>query len=212
MEIGLDKLPVFLFFAVPGVIALYVRAQFTTGRLPAIGEGIVAYVILSLVYHAAAYPFVPGLYAGDWSSSWNFAGWFLLIFLLPALVGLLLGLNIRKDWTRTLLTKWGISTIHPIESAWDWHFSRCEPCWVTIVLKNGTVWRGYLGVGSFMSSRSEERDILVEQVYAMDDDEVWKPRSSSVWIAHGEIQSIELWPRDTRKDDDVGQEGNTRDA
>jgi hypothetical protein len=63
------------------------------------------------------------------------------------------------------------------------------------VLKDGTKWIGYLGPNSFTSTDAEERDIYIEHVYNLGDDDVWTPRGSSVLIAHGEIQSLEFWPK-----------------
>ena len=186
----------FLMFAVPGIIALYFRGQFLTGRLPPLGEGAIAYVILSLVYQALCYPLSKNLFDSAWASGWRWLGWFVFIFVVPAIIGLLLGLNIRKGWLKGLVNKCGFSTIHPVNCAWDWHFGQCEECWVIAVLKDGTEWHGYMGGGSFMSSDSSERDLFIEKVYQCDSEgKPWTPRSSSVWIAHGEIQSLEFLPR-----------------
>lgn len=191
-----QTLSYFLIFAVPGVVALYVRAQFLTGRMPPVGEGLLAYVTLSLVYHALAYPIAYPLYRADISSIWNKVGWFALLFAVPGLLGLVLGLNIRKGWTKRLLNRWKIHTVHPINCAWDWHFGQCEEGWVLAVLKDGTKWAGYMGVSSFMSSDASERDIFIERVYELGGEgKPWIPRVSSVWIAHGELQSLEFWPR-----------------
>lgn len=186
----------FLMFAVPGIIALYFRGQFLTGRLPPLGEGAIAYVILSLVYQALCYPLSKTLFDSAWASGWRWLGWFVFIFVVPAIIGLLLGLNIRKGWLKGLVNKCGFSTIHPVNCAWDWRFGQCEECWVIAVLKDGTKWHGYMGADSFMSSDSSERDLFIEKVYQCDSEgKPWTPRSSSVWIAHGEIQSLEFLPR-----------------
>lgn len=191
--LDVTKLQLFLVFAVPGIVALYVRAQFLTGRMPPVAEGVIAYIILSLIYHALAYPIAAPLYSRP-SSGWMMAGWFLLLFVGPATLGFLLGLNVRKGWTKKLLSKVHLNTIHPVNSAWDWRFGECEECWVLVVLKNGTRWAGYLGQKSFMSSDPVERDIYIQQVYEIGEENKWTPRTSGVWIAHGEIQTLEFWP------------------
>ncbi|AHE55039.1 DUF6338 family protein [Sphingomonas sanxanigenens] len=186
----------FVLFAVPGIVALYVRAQFLTGRMPPLGEGIVGYVILSLIYHAAIFPFASSFYATPSVRGWYAAGWFSLLFLGPAILGFALGLNIRKGWSKKLLSYLKINTIHPVNSAWDWRFGDCKECWVMAVLKDGTKWYGYLGTDSFMSSDVAERDIFIQHVYDYEgNDKPWTPKNTSVWIAHGEIQSLEFWPR-----------------
>ncbi len=189
----IENLQVFLFFVAPGIIALFVRAQFMSGKMPPITEGVIAYVMVAVAYHALVYPISRYLIAST-DVGWSTLGWFVLILVGPALLGLLLGLNIRQGWMRRLLAHVGVSTVHPVDCAWDWRFAGCQPSWVMVVLKDETKWAGLLGPGSFMSSRSEERDIFIEQVYDVSETLVWTPKGSGVWIAHGEIQSIEFWP------------------
>jgi hypothetical protein len=55
-----------------------------------------------------------------------------------------------------------------------------------------------LGSKSFISSSPQERDILIEQVYTIDDNDKWIERDSSVLITHGEIQSVEFWRKENQ--------------
>ncbi len=190
-----EKLQIFLLVAVPGIVALYVRAQFISGRLPPISEGFVGYLILSLVYLALIYPLLLLMPSSSTTHWWLIPAWFLLLFVVPALVGLLLGLNIRRGWTKKLLERTGINTVHPVDSAWDWRFGGCSECWVLASLKDDTKWAGRLGPGSFASTDPSERDLYIEQVYEIGDNNQWIERSSGVWIAHGEIRTIEFWPK-----------------
>lgn len=190
-----ETLVLFLVFAVPGIVAMYVRAQFLTGRLPPVGEAMIAYVTLSLIYHALAYPVAHPLYRAPLTSGSAAALWFVLLFLGPALFGLLLGLNVRMGWTNALLSRTGLQTVHPVDCAWDWHFGKCEEGWILATLKDGTKWAGHMGPNSFMSSNPAERDIFIEKVYEIvEEGTPWVPRVSSVWIAQGELQSLEFWP------------------
>ncbi|OYU34367.1 DUF6338 family protein [Novosphingobium sp. PASSN1] len=190
--LDLEKLRVFLVFAVPGIVILYMRAQFLTGRIPALAEGIVAYITVSLVYYALALPLMSHVQAAS-----GFAQsllWIFVVIVGPALVGAALGLNVRKGWLQWLLAKFGISTVHPVNSAWDWRFAGTKSSWVLAILKDGSRWAGYLGGGSFLSSDPAERDLFIQRVYELDESNNWLARESGVWIAHGEIQSLELWP------------------
>lgn len=199
-----ESLILFLMFTVPGLVALYVRAQFLTGRLPPIAEGLAGYVTLSLVYHALAYPIAAPLYARPLVSGWWSLAWFGLLFVGPVLLGLLLGLGIRKGWTQALLRRVGLHTVHPADSAWDWLCSSAQACWVLAVLKDGTKWAGYFGPGSFISTDPAERDIFIEKVYEIRKvGQPWIPRASSVWIAHGELQSLEFWPLQLEGEENV---------
>lgn len=212
--LDLEKAQLFLILAVPGIVILYMRSQFLTGRMLSLTEGFIAYVTVSLVYYALALP------AFDWLQERTgiaaTALWFLIVLVGPAIVGALLGLNVRKGWWQKILRRTGISTVHPISAAWDWWFSGVEACWVMASLKDGTRWAGYLGTNSFMSSNPSERDIYIEQVYELDSKDQWTRRHSSVWIAHGEIQSLEFWPdvdpHQRRKDNHERQEAATTQA
>lgn len=191
-----ETLPLFLVFTVPGIIALYFRAQFIAGRLPSAAEGAISYITLSLAYHAIAYPIAHPLYTSGKIDGWAGLGWFVLIFVGPTLLGILLGLNIRKGWTKKLVNRFGLHTIHPVDCAWDWRFGHCPECWVIVTLKDGTKWYGYMGTNSFMSSDPAERDIFIEHVYDFSaEGKPWAARNTGVWIAHGEIQSLEFLPR-----------------
>lgn len=191
-----EVLALFLVFTVPGVIALFFRSQFLAGRMPPVSEGALAYITLSLAYHAMAFPLARGIYTSGRIDGAYGLGWFGLLFATPAVLGVILGLNIRKGWSKALLARIGINTIHPVHSVWDWRFAACEECWVIVTLKDETRFYGYLGTGSFASSDAAERDLYVEYVYDfVEEGEPWTPRGSSVWLAHGEIRSIEYLPR-----------------
>ena len=123
-----EVLVLFLVFTVPGVIALYFRSQFLAGRLPPVSEGALAYITLSLAYHAMAFPLAEGLYTSGRIDGTYGLSWFGLLFVAPAALGVTLGLNARKGWSKALLSRIGINTVHPVRSAWDWRFSACEEC------------------------------------------------------------------------------------
>jgi hypothetical protein len=63
-------------------------------------------------------------------------------------------------------------------------------------MKDDTKWAGHLGRGSFISTDPSERDIYIENVYAVDDADVWTKKGSAVWLPQREIRSLEFWPTD----------------
>ena len=58
------------------------------------------YVIVSVVYYALAYPFLGILLAIQQPGVGKAIGWFTLIFVGPAILGLVLGINIQKNLFR----------------------------------------------------------------------------------------------------------------
>lgn len=189
-----DKIGLFLAFAVPGIILLYFRTRFLTGRMPAGSDGLLAYVTLSLLYHGAGFVVLGSKFQSlllEPSRLWLL----LYIFVVPAILGTSSGLGAKKGWSAIFLKKFGFDVVHPVDSAWDWYFSNCKNCWVIVKLKDGTRWAGVLGEKSFISSDRSERDIYLERVYTIGKKDVWIENTSSVLIAHAEIQSIEMWPK-----------------
>ena len=76
--------------------------------------------------------------------------------------------------------------------------------WVLVTLKDGTEYAGYCDSQSFFSSESEERDIYIEHVYNLNDDNTWELiPGKSVLITGGEVKTIEFWQRkeETRSDE-----------
>ena len=197
--LDIEKLQLFFLFAVPGIIAIYVRAQFLDGRMPNFADGIFVYVTLSLVYHSIWFLVYPNVYGFSLSSATvsQKLTWVGLAFLAPTLLGLLSAANIKNQWLQKLLRRRGISILHPVGTAWDWTFSNTKESWVLVVLKDGTVWGGVLGEDSFVSSSPQERDIFLEKVYKIGENDEWIERKSSALITHGEIQSIEFWQKES---------------
>lgn len=198
-----EKLGLALFFVTPGLIMLFVRNLFVSNRRPPLSEALLAYVALSVVYQALVFPIFEAW--TDVSSESDSLMWLALLFAGPTIIGLLLGLNARAGWLRWCLNRVGVNLAHPIDSAWDWRFTDCPTCWVMVVLKDGTKWAGHLGENSFMSSDRGERDLYIEDVYQVGADDKWSPKGSGVWIAHGEVQTIEFWNEAKQEDENVGE-------
>lgn len=186
-----EQLGVALYFIVPGLILLWARGKFVSNRRQPFADVVTSYVTLSLLYQACIYPFA--LLRADAAMLTSTLYWIISLFVGPAVVGFLLGLDARIGWSRAILGRLGVNIGHPIDTAWDWRFAGCDPCWVLVVLKDGTKWLGHLGDGSFLSTDPGERDLYIDSVYQADKNDVWTPKGSSVWIAGGEAQSIEFW-------------------
>ena len=101
--------------------------------------------------------------------------WFLIIFVVPVLLGLARASIIQQDrglWFYKLVR---LRPINPIPTGWDWIFGRTEPCYVLITLTDGTEIAGYFGPRSMASSDSGRKDIFIEKVYDVPaDGSAWK--------------------------------------
>jgi len=103
-----------------------------------------------------------------------------IIFISPVFLGLTVGLGLK-----TFLGQ-------GFPSAWDYRFSRInEPLWVLVTLKDGSQVAGRFGKNSFASS---ERDLYLESVYQLSEDNPWQPvtGTAGVLIKAEEIRYIEF--------------------
>lgn len=192
---SLDNIYLILAFLVPGLLVLFVRSQFVTGRSPPPSAALLPYLTISVIYYALALPFVGLVLSIEEPGYGKALAWFSLIFIGPALLGLLLGVNIQKDLFRRCLQWCGLNPIHVMPTAWDWKFGGMANQWVLVTLKDGTRFGGFCGSESFMSSDPAERDIYIQWIYDIDDDNNWSsPGEKGVLIAAGEIKTIEFWP------------------
>ena len=178
-----------LMFIVPGLIILSIRSQFVTGRRPSHSAALLSYLAVSAFYYALILPFV------DFSEPPAAAAWFLLVFIGPTIVGLLLGIEIQFELSRKFLRGCRLNPVHSIPAAWDRKFGKMGCQWVFVTLKNGTKFAGYCDSDSFMSSDPGERDIYIPWLYDLNDDNEWLGRNEcSVLITSGEVSTIEFWP------------------
>ena len=127
------------------------------------------------------------------------ASWFVIIFVSPILLGLLLVfLNERNVIGRTF-RRVGLHLIHPIATSWDYKFRGTRgDRWVSVRMNDGSEVAGYFGSSSFASSESAERDLYLEDVYRVADDGQWQrvPGSDGVLIPGEHIMHIEFWNQD----------------
>lgn len=187
----MDSLEHVLIYLVPGVIIMVVRARFISGRLPATSNHFLYYLTVSLIYHGLAFPLL-GATVLEEPSRWILLGY---LIVLPAVFGGVLGGTVWWNSPRKWLSKIGVNLVHPVETAWDWKFAIAEPQWILVTLKDGSRFGGWLGEDSFISSRPSERDLYVERVYAIsDEDGTWIETENSTYVSAAQIKTIEFWP------------------
>ena len=191
----LDNIYLVLFFFVPGLIVLFVRSQFVTGTNFPHSGALLPYLAISVIYYALAFPLIDIVVAIEKPIYGKVLAWFSLVFAGPAVLGLVLGVNIQENLFRRLLQKCGLNPVHVIPTAWDWKFGGMTEQWVLVTLKDGTRFAGFCGSDSFMSSDPTERDIYIQQVYDVDDDDNWfSSGEKALLITADEVQTIEFWP------------------
>jgi hypothetical protein len=181
---GTENFYLLLIFIVPGVVSLFVRSIFITGRSPSLKENILTFLVLSLVYYSFTIPFIENALSvrEPWLAR---AGiWILLILVGPALFGFVLGVAAQKEWATWLANKLDLSIVHVIPAAWDWRFSKVPRggIFIMVTLINDERVAGFFGNSSFASSDTGERDLYIEEEYTVTAIGKWEARAEKVGI------------------------------
>jgi hypothetical protein len=192
-----ENLYLILVFIVPGVIALFVRSKFITGRSPSPTENLLTFLVLSLVYYSLTIVFVEK--ALSVQEPWLARAGILILLILvgPALFGLVLGIAAQKEWGNWLANILDLNIVHVIPTAWDWRFSKVPRggMFIMVTLTNDQRVAGFFGSNSFASSDTGERDIYIEEEYTVTKGNQWEPRDERVGILipSREIKYVEFW-------------------
>lgn len=117
-----------------------------------------------------------------------------IVLVSPVLLGFLTGLLQRRDFLMRFLNRFGFRPIHPVPTAWDFHFSKGNGYWVVVTLKNGSRIYGLFDQKSFAGDDSARRDLYLEAMFEPNDHGEWVPveDSGGVWINADEIEVVEF--------------------
>lgn len=194
---GIENLFLIYVFIVPGIIILYVRARFITGRMPSHAENIVGYVVISLIYYSLLLPILGKFFKISDPKDFPLLGWIGITLVGPCLVGFLLGVLSQKQLLALLVDKLNLFVTHVMPTAWDWRFSSISRggIFIKVTLTDGSYVWGYFGSTSFASTDSAERDLYLEEEYDFSESEGWQPRPEKIGILipAKEIRHIEFW-------------------
>ena len=105
-------------------------------------------------------------------------------------IGFIIAVVKQKEIIRKIADRLKINTFPSTPTAWDYFFSKQEPCFVIVTLLDGKILQGWYGGDSFASSSPEERDIYLELNF----NENWEPDKEGlgVYIQKDQIKYIEF--------------------
>lgn len=190
-----DGLFLALTFIVPGFVLYIVREQFVTGRERQGEWQLVRCLTYSAVNYAVFAAPIYWLLSAEVALWWKAGAWTFVILIGPVVLGLIAGIAVQKDAFRRLLRWVGLNPVHAVPTAWDWKWGRMASGeWVLATLKDGTQFAGFCGANSFISSDPKERDVYIQQVFEIGENDQWIQSERAVLIAPGEVRTIEFWP------------------
>lgn len=174
----IDQFYLLLAFVVPGFVLHSVRAVFILSRAQSADMNLLRFMTLSAINYAVASPLIYLLVTADASDPklLTSIGWFGVLLVCPAALGVLWTFSEKKGLLRSLLNRIKLTPINPVPTGWDWQFGRMEdPHWILVTLTDGSQVAGYFGGESMASSDPEERDVFIELVYQI-------PSGGGAWI------------------------------
>lgn len=165
----LDALTLFLYFVVPGFIALKTYDLLVPSEPRDFGKSIIEIIAFSMFNWALLFWLVTpgGLAFQQQHPRWYVLVSYLLVFVAPVLLAYA-GYLVRRSrlaflprWTRVRLTD-----VHP--TAWDYFFDRPQPCFMLFHLKSGEVLGAAYSNRSFTTAFPHPPTIYVEQLWVVD--------------------------------------------
>jgi hypothetical protein len=160
----IDKLVLFLFFFVPGFLALKFyqivfadeKVDFSKSLYEAIGISCINFAFFFWIIY---YINKPSYYENH--PFFYYILTITLIFITPLLLTWL--------WSRIIKTKiFGKFFVSPEKVPWDWHFSKRESYWIIVTLKDGRKIGGKFGKNSMASASPKPKEIFIEDIWKLD--------------------------------------------
>jgi hypothetical protein len=158
-------------------------------------DKLLAYGVASSAYYAAAYPI---FHAHNGVILWDWQWQLLQYFIMPCLVGVAVVFLDQSDLFYRICKLAGLRVSHHIPAAWDYAFSRVvKGTFVLVRLTDGTLYAGIMGRQSFASTAASERDVLIEQVWSIEEKGPWKVKEPkrSVLLCGRDIRWVEFFDR-----------------
>jgi len=187
----------------PGFIILLIRRQFSVHDQQTIQDRIFAYAVVSTLYFAT---FSPVLAIAEQHTPLSKPIRDITLFVVvPVLIGIGWSILATKDRLHKIWGLLGLRPIHHTPSSWDYLFGQIgADAWIVVTLKNGMQIAGKYGSGSFSSTNSSERDLLISEVWELEDDDWTVPKAKKkILLCGNDIQTIEVFTANEERGSDV---------
>lgn len=160
-----DTLVLFLFFVVPGFVAMKVYDLLVPSERRNFADSLIEVVSFSMLNLAVVFWLIAEVNKPEFRSAhpvWYYLATFGVLFVAPAC----LAVGARSLLASGLLRG---RVLHPTPTGWDFFFGKGRPCWMLFHLKSGMKLGGFYAGASFASSFPQAQDVYVEEVWRVDD-------------------------------------------
>ena len=177
----------------PGLIISTIRARAMTGLIPDLKDRIITYGVISVGYFAAVTPLFH-VDAGPELPRWLWS--FLQYFFSPVLIGIAAAYAFQYKVSYRIASAARLHLVHHLPAAWDYAFQGLpDSTYLLVTLQDSTQIAGKWAAGSFASSNSEERDLLLSEMWQTGvGDEHWSPLTPprAILICGKDIRHVEF--------------------
>jgi hypothetical protein len=201
-----DNFEFFARYLLAGYVVFFVRSAIAVGERPKTAELFVEAIILSLVVQIIMLIFSQlALALVNWESVTDHAPLWLKslsdpllltiqVLLIPALLGLGLGIFAKSDRKSGILRMLSLQIVHPVRRAHDFAFSDRSPCLVEVTFVDGTKVAGWYGTRSLAATDDNRTDLFLERAYIIQENGDWKePKPGrQVLLKLENVRSIEF--------------------
>ncbi len=190
-----DKLILFIAFVIPGFVSLRAYELFFPSEKTESSKQIVEAITYSCINYALLSPLVVFFNSYNLRSSQGFIYYLTCLFVLfiAPVIWVFLWKTIR---TSRFFQNVGVP--HPTQKPWDYVFSKREPYWIIVTLKNGTKIAGSYDSKSFSSSAPADEQLYLEEAWKLNDDggfERVRTSTKGIIILSSEMVSVELFSK-----------------
>lgn len=182
-------------FILPGFIIKGIINSLTPPKR--ISEGLyflscLAYSICNLAIWSWLYKIIFPLHISH--ENWYWLSLIFITILGSLIVAIIIGIIKQKHVIINIFKKLKINIFDTIPTAWDFVFEKQEPSWLIVTLIDDTTIMGLYSNLSYSSSDYEERDIYIEEIYNINENEEWikNNKSKGIYIPKNMIKTIEF--------------------
>ena len=187
-----DKLIIFIAFVIPGFISLKTYEVIFPGVYKDSSKQIIDAIAYSCINYALLFWFIFSVEQNNVKN--NHPILYILFYLFVLFVAPILWVLAWKHIR--ILNIFQKIAPHPTLKPWDFVFSKREPYWIKITLKNGQVIAGKYASKSFASSAPADEQIYLEEVWLLNEKKGFqrpKKRTCGVIVLPQEIAYLELF-------------------
>lgn len=187
-----ENLQWFVLFVVPGFISIKVYDLMLPGERRDLSKALVDAITYSCINLAILYVPIVAIHRNDFPTEhriWYYLASVAILLVAPIVWPILFTKAIRATFVRNRI-------ILPFSKPWDYVFSKRQPYWIIVHMKDGRRVAGRYVENSYASSYPAEEQLYLEEVWRLDTNGAFTnpvERSRGIIIAARDVDMVEFF-------------------